>query len=76
MVPFSQNGQYQANCNMCDWFNQGTTNVRINQRLLLPKTGFAVIAFPGEVDRTNYVIDFETPNVQGNQLLLTVKKYV
>ena len=75
-VPVQTSQQFMGDTNMVDFFNQGTTPVKVNGRILLPNTGFCMIGWPGEIDRTSYTIAFANNSDSGNALLITMKKYL
>lgn len=76
-LKFADNATKQfVDANYCDFYNQGTTNVYVNGRTIFPGAGFSVAAYPGEVDQTNYEIVFDTSNLAGNNLLVTIKQYI
>lgn len=56
---YTQNTQIQGNCNAITFINTGAINVQVNQFILEPSAQITIGGNAGEIDKTNYNINFE-----------------
>ncbi len=76
MIQVQKNWQGKWPVAMIDFYNQGTTNVRINGRLVPPNSGFAFPGFPNDEDQSVYQIVFDDTDDPDNNLCITTKEYL
>lgn len=73
---YSTNDKVFSNCNSTLFLNTGTVPVTILSIVLQPLQQIEIQGNRGEMDTTQYIITFPTPNAAGNQLTVVRKFYV
>ena len=64
-----------SDCNDITFINLGTTNVTINDVLILPNQQFKISGNRNEIDTTIYDVQFATPINTGNYIIVVRKLY-
>ena len=69
------NQKVSSDCNDITFLNSGTTNVEVEGILLLPNQSLRIQGNVGELDTTQYQINFATLVSTGNKLAVLRKLY-
>jgi hypothetical protein len=72
---FYTNQKISSECNDITFLNTGTTNVEVEGILLLPNQSLRIQGNIGELDTTEYQINFATLISTGNKLAVLRKLY-
>jgi hypothetical protein len=70
------NWKIGSDCNEILFINSGSVNVRVNDVLLVPNTSLRITGNAGEIDTTQYIVGFPTPNDPNNQITVLRKLYI
>jgi hypothetical protein len=73
---YNTNDKVFSNCNSMLFLNTGTVAVTVLSIVLQPLQQIEIQGNRGEIDTTQYIITFPTPNAAGNQLTVIRKFYV